>query len=302
MQSLNPECISWGPTLRNNTQKEKLNTVTNLAVSQISNTRRSTPRATLQILYDIPPLDLIMKYEAIVLLSRNRKVIVKDWLGQNKQSRMLVGHIQYWERLAGNLGIDLESTDRIEMDMWGNKYTVNQESFLNTNKPIPAQISIYTDGSKTEDHVETGYVIYKQGVEIHTNSTMLPNKNTVYQAEVLAINLAVEKLLKVKEEKDRFVKKFSDSQAALKALNSWKIKSKFVFNTIASLNKLGEKVDRLELNWAKAHNNYTGNERADKMARNAVYNNIVFFGLDPPHSYFIKQLWNAIYELWNECW
>ena len=60
---------------------------------------------------------------------------------------MLVGHILYWERLAGNLGKDPESTDRIKMDMWGNKYTVNQDSFLNTNKPIPAQISIYTDGS-----------------------------------------------------------------------------------------------------------------------------------------------------------
>ena len=70
-----------------------------------------------------------------------------------------------------NLGIDLESTDRIKMDMWGNKYNVNQESFLNTNKPIPAQISIYTDESKTEDHVGTGYVIYKKGVGIHTKST-----------------------------------------------------------------------------------------------------------------------------------
>ena len=188
------------------------------------------------------------------------------------------------------------------MDMWGNKYTVNQESFLNTNKPTPAQISIYTDGSKTEDHVGTGYVIYKQGAEIHTNSTRLPNKNTVYQAEVLAIKLAVHKLLEIKVEKDRFVKNFSDSQAALKALNSWKKNSKLVANTIASLNKLGEKLDRLELNWVKAHNNYTGNERADEMARNAVYNNIVFFGLDPPHSYFQKQLWNAIYELWNERW
>ena len=65
------------------------------------------------------------------------------------------------------------------MDMRGNTYTVNQESFLNTNKPIPAQISTYTDGSKTEDHTGTGYFIYKQGVEIHTNSTRLPNKNTL---------------------------------------------------------------------------------------------------------------------------
>ena len=70
-----------------------------------------------------------------------------------------------------------------------------------------------------------------------------------------------------------------------------------VANTIASLSKLGEKVNSLELNWVKAHNNYIGNEKANEMARNAVYNNIVFFALDPPHSYFKKQLWNAIYDL-----
>ena len=64
-------CVCWGPTLRHDTQKEKLNTVTNLVVSLLSSTRRSTPSAALQILYDIPPLDLMIKYEAIALLSRN---------------------------------------------------------------------------------------------------------------------------------------------------------------------------------------------------------------------------------------
>ena len=100
-------------------------------------TRRSTPRAALQILYDIPPLDLIIKYEAIASRSRNRQAVVKDWPGQDKQSRMLVGYILYWERLAELLGLDLESTNRIKMDMWDNKYTVNQERCLSTNKPIP---------------------------------------------------------------------------------------------------------------------------------------------------------------------
>ena len=44
----------------------------------------------------------------------------------------------------------------------------------------------------------------------------------------------------------------------------------FAFNMNASLNKLAENVDRLELNWGKTQNNYAGYE----MARNAVYNNI----------------------------
>ena len=36
-------------------------------------------------------------------------------------------------------------------------------------------------------------------------------------------------------------------------------------------------VDRLQLDWIKAHSNYAGNERADKLARNAVYVNNIFF-------------------------
>ena len=166
-------CLCWGPALKYVTQRDKINSVTNLAVSVISNTRRSTPRLALQIMYDIPPLDLIVNYEAMACLGRNRQVITKDWPRQNKQSQTLIGHILYWEKMAKNMGIDLESTDRINMDMWNNKFTVNLTSFLNIGHPLPAQISIYTDGSKTEDHVGSGYVIYKEGIEIHANSTRL---------------------------------------------------------------------------------------------------------------------------------
>ena len=55
------------------------------------------------------------------------------------------------------------------------------------------------------------------------------------------------------------------------------------------LNQLAQKRFRVELTWVKAHNNYTGNERTDELARNAVYNNIIQFNIDPPHSYFKKQ-------------
>ena len=119
---------------------------------------------------------------------------------------------------------------------------------------------------------------------------------------MLAIKLAADKLLEIKKDSDRYIKIFSDSQAALKSLNSWKIKSKLVGGTINSLNKLASRACRLELNWIKAHNNYEGNERADELAKNAVYNNVIYFGLDPPHSYFKKQLRNAIYDDWNTRW
>ena len=51
------------------------------------------------------------------------------------------------------------------------------------------------------------------------------------------------------------------------------------------LNALARSCLRVELVWIKAHHNYVGNERADELARNAIFNNIVLFGTYPPHSY-----------------
>lgn len=90
--------------------------------------------------------------------------------------------------MASRKGIDLESSDKIKTDMLGNKCTVNQERFLNTGKPIPAQISIYTESSKTVEHVGAGFVIYRHGWKY--TITHLSEEITIYQAEVLTIKLA----------------------------------------------------------------------------------------------------------------
>ena len=59
---------------------------------------------------------------------------------------------------------------------------------------------------------------------------------------------------------------------------------------------------RVELNPVKAHNDYTGNERVDELARNAVYNNIIQFNIDPPHSYSKKHLKESICAKWTKRW
>ena len=70
----------------------------------------------------------------------------------------------------------------------------------------------------------------------------------------------------------KFVKLFSDSQAALRSLANWKVKSKLVFDI---LNTLAKSCMRVELVWIKAHPSYVG--KWDELARNAVFNNIVLF-------------------------
>ena len=75
--------------------KDKLNKLNFLAVSMMSNTRRTTPRFALEIMYDLPPLHLVVIQEAISAMARNRTVIIKEWLGYDKKHRTLIGHILY---------------------------------------------------------------------------------------------------------------------------------------------------------------------------------------------------------------
>ena len=167
---------------------------------------------------------------------------------------------------------------------------------------MQAQINIYTDVSKTEDHVGCGYVMYKGQTEIALHSIRLPDYCTVYQAEIMAIQLAATEACSVLTNRDTYIKLFSDSQAALRSLNKFKVTSKSVARAINALNKLGDRRQRMELNWIKAHNNYTGNEGADELARNSAYHNIVNFSIDPPFTAVKKLLDDTLTTEWNREW
>ena len=69
-----------------------------------------------------------------------------------------------------------------------------------------------------------------------------------------------------------------------------------------ALYTLGTKVNRLELAWIKAHNNCWGNERADELAKNSMYNSIGYFDIRPPLSYTKSQLRNMVVSLWHTNW
>ena len=67
----------------------------------------------------------------------------------------------------------------------------------------------------------------------------------------------------------QYIKIFSDSQAAILALNSNSVTS-LVKQTIITLNQLADCTKRVEICWIKAHVGHDGNKRADQLAREAV--------------------------------
>ena len=125
---------------------------------------------------------------------------------------------------------------------------------------------------------------------------------TVFQAEIIAINEACKKFIDKKQCNMQYIKIFSDSQAAILALNSNTVTSSLVKQTIITLNLLADSTERLEICWIKAHVGYDGNERADQLAREAVKNSQV--GVNTPQSWacYKAQLKEDIYNEWERRW
>ena len=80
-----------------------------------------------------------------------------------------------------------------------------------------AEVSIYTDGSKTQSHVGSGVVIEHNSKEIHIEAKRLHTNCTVFQAELYAIKMATDWITK-QPQKHYSYSIHVDSQAALLAI------------------------------------------------------------------------------------
>ena len=148
-------CIVWGPCLRHKVNKDKIDNINRLAVAILSNTRRSTPQMALEIMFNLPPNHILKQREGLLSLARNRYVIYSGWKTK-KKTATYTGHSKYWEKKAGAYGLDLEGTDKLKRTIWERNFALNTESMTTQKYQIQSQINIYTDGSKTEEHVGCG--------------------------------------------------------------------------------------------------------------------------------------------------
>ena len=158
-----------------------------------------------------------------------------------------------------------QDTDIINESYRTKLFKINKDSFNGSNKHLKrSQFNLYTDGSKLEGKCGAGYSIYKYRKQVYGNSAQLPQVCTVFQAEILGIKIACEQLLNNFDTyKPKYIKVFSDSQAAILALDNTEMTSQLVRETKFILNKLASKVQRLSVVWIKAHVGHEGNEEVD---------------------------------------
>ncbi|XP_023242791.1 ribonuclease H-like [Centruroides sculpturatus] len=125
---------------------------------------------------------------------------------------------------------------------------------------------IYTDGSRSSEGVGASYVYYYRNREQYHKKIKLDKRCTNYQAELVAIDHAINWISQRK--KNIKITICTDSQAVLKALNDGNNKSELIDNIRRNIVKSD---NMLVFSWVKAHFGDQGNERADSLAKEASY-------------------------------
>jgi len=268
-----------------------------LAISGCVNMRRSTPNASLEIIFDLCPLDLFFEEKALNTYIRiqGRNTTIWDGIGNNNSR----SHLFWSQNRLRTMGLfDFESSDAIPSALsWERLFTIDVASFdEGAPKNVP-DLCCYTDGSGIDGRIGWGFCIRNRANLDIRDSGSLASNNTVFQSEIVAIHQASLRLLQTEGTSVHF---FVDSQAALLALKSTTVDSLTVQNCIDSLNELGLKMC-VTLCWVKAHVGHELNEIADDLAKagSMVANQTES---KMPTSYFKKLINDFQYKVWKTRW
>jgi ribonuclease HI len=130
-------------------------------------------------------------------------------------------------------------------------------------------IIIYTDGSKMDTGTGAAFAATKDGQIIAEKKILLSSYSSVFQAEMTAIQQALHWTLQQRELPKEVVI-MSDSSAAIQAIKSQKNKNNISQVIKQQINEIQIKGTKMSLNWIRGHNNNTGNEYVDMLAKAAI--------------------------------
>ena len=130
-----------------------------------------------------------------------------------------------------------------------------------------APLTIYTDGSKTEDGVGCALVKFVNNQEIGNKKIKMAKHCSIFQAELLAIREAIKSAAASKSASLII----TDSLSSLQAIAGHHTDHQLVFQVKNMLMRL-RGVTQIQLCHTKAHVGTAGNERADELAKDVAAN------------------------------
>lgn len=250
--------IAWWPKTQQAGVTQLLGAIQRQACLSATGAMKTTPTRAIEVLLNLPPLPIFIQGEARAVACRLSK-------GQQPISKLHgAAHLKQIEELENDQILGMPSDRMLLKYSFEKNFKVNihDRDTWKEGPPIQAEIAWYTDGSKTNDGVGAGIYGTKPKTRI---SLSLGKHATVFQAEVAAIHTGATELIR-QEFVGKTIAIYSDSQAAIKAVNSMQVDSRLVWDCLEALNELGSR-NRLSLAWVPGHKGYRGNEEADQLAR-----------------------------------
>lgn len=256
--------MAWWPRVRIKAVQYQLRGLQRLACVGITGAMRSSPSASLEILLNLLPLHLFIEEAAIMgayRLNQNGFWRATNWAGS---------HTKLFCQVSRQLPICSMGSDKMVLRYQFDKsfsvhFSSRTEWTEDTVLGTKGELIWFTDGSKT--HSGTGAGMFCQNDKFGFRES-LGTYASVFQAEISAISFCVDICLK-KHYRGRVIQIYSDSQAALKALNQCGISSKLVYSCVKLLNELGAH-NKVQLYWVPGHGGVIGNEKADILAGEAA--------------------------------
>jgi len=125
----------------------------------------------------------------------------------------------------------------------------------------------------------------------------VPDKSSVYTAELSAIRMALELIRRLKEKS--FVI-YSDSLSSLQAIQSFDIINITVFSILKLYTQLTDRGKHVSLCWIPSHVGIKGNEMADNAAKEGI-RSVITQSKIPPESFF-PHISKLCMEEWQDSW
>ena len=176
------------------------------------------------------------------------------------------------------------------------KIDENKEILLKSFSEIEAKYRdythIYTDGSKDGEQVASAAVIGD-----HVVQSRLPDKCSIFTAELKAIQMALEYIRSSR--KTKFVI-FSDSKSVLQALHNLKTENALILLTITEHQHLVSTGKSIVFCWIPSHIGIAGNDKADAAA--GLARQLAITNLKIPHTDLRMSINKYITGCWQDSW
>ena len=143
-----------------------------------------------------------------------------------------------------------------------------KNKFLEVKEQYYTHEEIFTDGSKDGEKVASAAIL-----DGELNQFRLPNNSSIFSAELKAIDFALNHI-----EQDAYWRYiiFTDSLSAMQTLEGEKADNPLIVNLLEKLSRLCERAD-IVFCWLPSHVGISGNEEADKAAKDAFSLDILPF-------------------------